>query len=247
MSDMRPIPNDPGRSKWPNRKPLMAAAAGVLAALAVTAIGCGDSPDNSSSKSAGSASPSATAHATARGDGDNDSGHGASNSPAAASQARAFTWLRPSPPPRAWHTSQLPGGVARLAYPLGWQSIRSDPGTFSAAVRAPTGEIRGYLNATPRQGAETLAVWGRFRIDHNREEGDVDVKPIASATNLRFRRGHGSCVIDTYTSSSGRGYREVACIVAGARATTVVVGAAPPAQWPRQGPAIERAISSFLT
>jgi len=102
MSDMRPIPNDPGRSKWPNRKPLMAAAAGVLAALAVTAIGCGGSAGNSSSTSAGSASPSATAHATARGDGDNDSGHGASNSPAAASQARAFTWLRPSPPPRAY-------------------------------------------------------------------------------------------------------------------------------------------------
>jgi hypothetical protein len=54
-------------------------------------------------------------------------------------------------------------------------------------------------------------------------------------------------VIDTYTSSTGRSYREVACIVAGARATTVVVGAAPPAQWSRQGPALERAISSFLT
>ena len=137
--------------------------------------------------------------------------------------------------------------MARLAYPLGWQSIRSDPGTFSAAVRAPTGEIRGYLNATPRQGAETLSNWSSFRLDHNRDEGDVDVKPVASATNLRFRGGHGSCVIDTYRSSSGRSYREIACIVAGARATTVVVGAAPPAQWPRQGPALERAISSFLT
>jgi len=137
--------------------------------------------------------------------------------------------------------------VAQLAYPLGWQSIRSDPGTFSAALRAPSGEIWGYLNATPRQGAETLSGWGSFRVDHNRDEGDVNVQPLASATNLRFRRGHGSCVIDTYTSSSGRDYREVACIVAGAEATTVVVGAAPPTQWPRQGHAIERAISSFLT
>jgi hypothetical protein len=159
----------------------------------------------------------------------------------------AFSWLRPSPPPPPWHTGRLPGGVARLAYPLGWRSIRSDPGTFSAALRAPTGEIRGYLNATPRQGTETLSNWGSFRLDHNRDEGDVDVTQIASATNLQFRGGHGSCVIDVYRSSSGRSYREVACIVAGATATTVVVGAAPPAQWSRQGPALERAISSFLT
>ena len=164
-----------------------------------------------------------------------------------ARQARAFVWLQPSPPPRPWHTGRLPGGVARLAYPLGWQSIRSDPGTFSAAVRAPTGEIRGYLNATPRQGTETLSNWGSFRLDHNRDEGDVDVRRVASATGLRFRSGHGSCVIDVYKTSTGRSYREVACIVAGAKATTVVVGAAPPAQWSQQGPALERAISSFLT
>ncbi len=73
------------------------------------------------------------------------------------------------------------------------------------------------------------------------------MRPVASATNLRFRDAHGSCVIDDYTSSSGHSYREIACIVAGASATTVVVGAAPPAQWRRQGPAIKRAISSFLT
>ena len=73
------------------------------------------------------------------------------------------------------------------------------------------------------------------------------MKRVASATNLRFRVAHGSCVIDTYTSSTGRRYREIACLVAGASATTVVVGAAPPARWQRQGPAIERAVSSFLT
>jgi hypothetical protein len=205
----------------PRRLALFAAPAVVLATLAFAATGCGGGYGGGSSST--------------------------TSAPQATSQPRAFAWLRPSPPPRAWHTSQLPGGVARLAYPLGWQSIRSDPGTFSAAVRAPTGEILGYLNATPRQGAETLSNWGSFRLDHNRDEGDVDVKSVASATSLRFRSGHGSCVIDTYTTSSGRSYREVACIVAGARATTVVVGAAPPAQWPRQGPALERAISSFLT
>jgi hypothetical protein len=205
----------------PRRLALFAAPAVVLATLALAAAGCGGGYSGGSSRS--------------------------TSAPQAASQPRAFVWLRPSPAPRAWHTSRLPGGVARLAYPPSWQSIRSDPGTVSAAVRAPTGEIRGYLNATPQQGAETASNWSSFRLDHNRDEGDMDVKPVASATNLRFRDGHGSCVIDTYTTSTGRGYREIACIVAGASATTVVVGAAPPAQWSRQGPALEHAISSFLT
>jgi hypothetical protein len=134
-----------------------------------------------------------------------------------------------------------------MAYPLRWRSIRSDPGTVSAATRAESGAIRGYLNATPQQGAETLGSWSSFRIDHNGDEGDVNVRQVASATGLRFRDAHGSCVIDDYTSSTGRDYREIACIVAGASATTVVVGAAPPAEWAQQGPAIERAISSFIT
>ncbi len=170
-----------------------------------------------------------------------------SGSQAAANRPQAFAWLRPSATPPSWHTSPLPDGAARMAYPLRWRSIRSDPGTVSAATRAESGAIRGYLNATPQQGAETLASWSSFRIDHNGDEGDVNVRQVASATGLRFRDAHGSCVIDNYTSSTGRDYREIACIVAGASATTVVVGAAPPAQWAQQGPAIERAISSFIT
>ena len=205
----------------PRRLALFAAPAVVAMLAMLAAAGCGGGYSAGSSRS--------------------------TTAPQATSQARAFAWLRPSPAPRAWHMSQLPSGVARLAYPPDWRPIRSDPGTVSAAVRSMRGRIDGYLNATPRQGAETLSNWASFRVDHNRDEGDVNVKPIASATNLRFRGGHGSCVIDTYTSSTGRSYREVACIVAGAQATTVVVGAAPPAQWSRQGPALERAISSFLT
>jgi hypothetical protein len=171
---------------------------------------------------------------------------GSAGSPPAGS-AQAFDWLRPSPVPRAWQQSPLPDGTARLAYPAGWRPIRSDPGTVSAALRAGDGEIQGYLNATPQQGDETLAGWSSFRPDHNRDEGDVNVTLDASATNLGFPGAKGSCLIDDYTSSTGHRYREIACIVAGASATTVVVGAAPPEQWPRQGPAIERAISSFAT
>ena len=175
-------------------------------------------------------------------------GSSSSASTSAPSQTRAFAWLHPAPAPHTWHRSVLPSGAARLAYPHHWRSITSDPGTVTAAVRAGNKRIQGYLNATPQQGPETLSNWGTFRLDHNREEGDVDVTPIASATNLRFRGGaHGSCVIDGYTSSSGHRYREIACIVAGKSATTVVVGAAPPSAWQQQAPALERSISAFQT
>ena len=103
--------------------------------------------------------------------------------------------------------SPLPDGTARLAYPRRWRSIRSDPGTVSAALRSEKGRILGYLNATPQEGAETLSNWSSFRLDHNRDEGDVGVKLVASGTNLRFRGARGSCVIDDYRSSSGHGYR----------------------------------------
>ena len=143
--------------------------------------------------------------------------------------------------------SRLPNGSASLAFPAHWRSIVSDPGTRSAATRTGSGRIAGYLNVTPRQGPETLANWSTFRVDHNRDEGDTNVRLVASASNLAFRRGHGSCVIDDYLSSSGHPYREIACIVAGAKATTVIVGAAPPADWHAQAPALERSISAFKT
>ncbi len=170
-----------------------------------------------------------------------------SGSEPAAGHAGAFAWLRPSPPPRRWHTASLPDGAAQLAYPHRWRAIRSDPGTVSAALRSGSGSIQGYLNATPQQGAETLSNWSRFRPAHNRDEGDTQVTELAAADSRRFRSGDGSCVVDGYASSSGHRFREIACIVDGGPATTVVVGAAPPSYWQRERPVIERAISSFQT
>jgi hypothetical protein len=165
---------------------------------------------------------------------------------AATRSAGAFAWLRPAAPPAGWARVALPSGAAAFAYPPGWRQIQSDPGTVSAALMGPGRHIRGYLNATPRQGAETLADWARFRPAHNREEGDRHVVRDASARGLRFRTGSGSCVIDHYSTVSAR-YREIACLVRGSRASTVVVGAALPADWPRLAPQLERAISSFAT
>jgi hypothetical protein len=165
---------------------------------------------------------------------------------AAPRSAGPFAWLRPAAPPAGWARAALPSGAAALAYPPGWHQIQSDPGTVSAALMGPGRHIRGYLNATPRQGPETLADWAHFRPAHNRDEGDRHVVPEASARGLRFRTGSGSCVIDHYSTVSAR-YREIACLVRGSRASTVVVGAALPGDWARLAPQLERAISSFAT
>jgi hypothetical protein len=102
------------------------------------------------------------------------------------------------------------------------------------AARSPGDRFRGYLNLTPRQGTETLANWPSFRIQHLREEeSSKDVRLIPSAHGLGFRSGRGSCVIDSYRTSRTR-YREIACLVAGTRTSSVLVGAAPSKTWAEQ-------------
>ena len=155
-----------------------------------------------------------------------------------------FAWLRPAAPPPSWKVARSSGGA--LAYPPGWKQIKTDPGTASAALLGPGGRIDGYLNATPNQGTETLAHWSRFRPAHNREEGDVNVRLVASARDLKFRGGRGSCVIDTYTTSKAS-YREIACLVAGRRSPAVIVAAAPVELWNRHAATLRRAVSSFGT
>ncbi|MDX6617385.1 MAG: hypothetical protein QOD60_2476 [Solirubrobacterales bacterium] len=158
--------------------------------------------------------------------------------------AAAFGWLAPSAPPRAWAAARLPAGPSVLAHPTSWRAIKTDAGTVSVA-RKSNGQITGYLNVTPQSGDETLANWPAFRAAHNREEGDEDVTQSAAATGLAFRDAKGSCVIDDYSTTTNRRYREIACIVEGPSATTVVVGAAPPRLWQGTAPVLERAISGF--
>jgi hypothetical protein len=155
-----------------------------------------------------------------------------------------FAWLHPSPPPTGWKIARTAGG-ATFGYPPGWRAIKTDPGTASVALLSNTGRIDGFLNATPKQGGETLANWSRFRPQHNSGEGDRHERIIASTRNARFRVGHGSCVIDTYATSKAD-YREIACLVVGKRSTAVMVAAAPTALWDRQAATLERAVSSFV-
>jgi hypothetical protein len=174
-------------------------------------------------------------------------GGAASGSTSVDGRAPAFRWLRPRPAPHGWKLARLPSGAATFAYPSSWRPIRTDPGTASVALIGDGRSIRGYLNATPRQGTETRANWPSFRIRHLREDdSSKDVRLIASAHRLRFRSGRGSCVIDSYRTSRTR-YREIACLVAGARTSSVIVGAAPSKTWAQRAATIERAIASLRT
>ena len=156
-----------------------------------------------------------------------------------------FAWLHPASPPAGWTVARTARG-GTLAYPPGWKPIKTDPGTASVALLGDGDRIDGFLNATPKQGTETLANWSRFRPAHNREEGDRNVRVVASARDLKFRGGRGSCVIDTYTTSKAT-YREIACLVSGRKSSAVIVAAAPVELWKHQAATLRRAVSSFGT
>jgi hypothetical protein len=166
-------------------------------------------------------------------------------SPIDPAPATAFKWAHPTSTPVGWRLAVTPSG-ASFAYPTAWRTIESDPGTVSAAPAGRRPAFRGYLNATPQSGGETLANWTRFRVAHVAAEGARDVRLDGAAHGLRFPGGAtGSCVIDSYSTHVTR-FREIACIVAGRR-TTVVVAAAPATGWARRAPLLELAVSSFAT
>lgn len=173
-------------------------------------------------------------------------GSGAGTAPAY--ETGAFAWVRPEALAPGWSSLRLPGSPARLPLPPGWRPARGDSGTRTAELTGPATRIRGYLNATPRQGRETLADWASFRVDHNRDEGERDDKLLAAARDLPFAGGAtGSCILDSYRTISGHRYRELACIVAGHSATTVIVVAAPPGRWAAERSQLRRAIDGFTT
>src|SRR6185436_17535775 len=99
--------------------------------------------------------------------------------------AGPFAWLRPAPPPTGRKVARIAGG-STLAYPPGWRAIKTDRGTASVALLGGGDRIDAFLNATPKQGPETLANWRRFRPQHNRGEGNRRVRVAASASDVSF-------------------------------------------------------------
>jgi len=152
--------------------------------------------------------------------------------------------LRPAPAPAGWRRVAIPSGAA-FSTPPGWRAVKGDRGTASAALLDASGRYRGYLNLTPRQSTESLANWATFRVAHNRDEHATQDVVQSTAHGLRFRDGaRGSCVQDAYATTSGAHYVEIACLVAGRRISTVVVGAALAGAWPQLRPTLQRAVSA---
>jgi hypothetical protein len=160
--------------------------------------------------------------------------------------ASALAALHPQAAPRGWRDARTSTGAV-LHYPPSWRWSRGDTGSATAILPGHSQHLLGYLNATPRQGAETLADWASFRVRHNVREGDSSVVTEAVASAVPFRNGSATCVRDRYRTSIRARYIEIACLVRGAIATSVIVAAAPPSAWARVSPDLYRALSAFTT
>jgi hypothetical protein len=133
-----------------------------------------------------------------------------------------------------------------LSYPPTLSRIASDADAVSVGRLGPAGSYLLYLNATPRQGAENLTHWAAFRLSLLRSDEASSVHQDGAASGVRFRGGTGSCVNDDYVTKIGtHHYEEIACLVFGKRGGSVVVAAAPAAQWPRVRLPLERAVAAY--
>jgi hypothetical protein len=170
---------------------------------------------------------------------------GARVTPASPATPATFRWLVPAPAPSGWKHRSLSSGGATLAYPTSLAPIRGDIGSVTVQRKDSSGRVLVYLNATPRQGSETLTNWPTFRMAHNRAE-DKTVQEDARAVGLPFYGGVGSCVIDHYiTKFHANHYREIACFVQGRTAASVIVAAALESEWPRAVALLEHAVSAY--
>lgn len=218
--------SDPESRRMKRHRPVILAVAGVIVAAVVA---------TTAALASGSGKSAATGGGTPAG-----------ATPASDHVPAAFGWLHAGPAPGGWHQATLPGGGAVLSYPPSLHPGPGDRGTVTADLTTAPGPVLAYLNVTPRQGDETLANWATFRLGHLRDDDARSATLDASATGLHFRGGTGSCVIDDYlTKAGGNHYREIACYVQGAHAASVLIAAAPAADWGTYAGQLERAVSAF--
>ena len=160
---------------------------------------------------------------------------------------RSFPSLAPAAAPAGWMHAELPNGTAALSYPPSLRPLAGDKDAVSAAQRGPGGTFQLFLNATPRQGTETAAHWAAFRLRLLRADDAATAHQDAAAQGVKFRGGTGSCVIDDYiTRIRAHHFQEIACLVQGRTSASVVVAAAPAAQWARARPLLLRAVGAYV-
>jgi hypothetical protein len=174
-------------------------------------------------------------------------GHGsASQMTAPEAGATAFAWFHAEPAPAGWRHMELPDATAVLSIPPNATPVPGDPGTVSATVTAPNGDLGIYLNATPRQGDESPFNWPEFRLAHLTGEHAASAERLSNRARMSFRGGLGTCVEDTYVTRVGaHRYREIACLVAGTRGSSVLVAAAPADSWDLYSPVMEQTVDAY--
>lgn len=133
-----------------------------------------------------------------------------------------------------------------MAFPPDMHRVPSDKGAVSAAKSGANGSFELYLNATPRQGHETLADWPGFRLEHLTEDDASSAHLISQNHGVRFLGGTGTCVIDQYvTKAKSHHFTELACFVKGSTGSSVIVAAAPTANWTVAAPVLKQAVAAY--
>jgi hypothetical protein len=152
------------------------------------------------------------------------------------------------PAPAGWRRAALPGDQAVLAYPPSMHLVSGDPGTVSAAQLSSSGAYLMYLNATPRQGTESLRNWPAFRLRHLLDDDASAARLLAQSRGVSFAGGTGSCVVDAYVTKIHRHhYTELACYVQGRTSASVIIAAAPTAGRATLPRALTRAVGAYQT
>lgn len=197
-------------------------AAGVIAAFALS--GCAGSTSGTSASKASGAGQQSARHRGSAG----------------------FAWFHSRPTPDTWQRVSLPNGTAVLSYPRSLHPLHSDKGTVTEGITTKSGFVLVYLNATPRQGNETLRNWPDFRVQHLLGENASAATRAGQATGLEFRGGRGSCLLDSYTTKVGANhYREIACFVQGAHGASVLVAATAAADWGSYAGLLEEVVNAY--
>ena len=163
---------------------------------------------------------------------------------AAGSRAASFRWFAAAPAPATWRHRALSPGAGILSYPATFVSGNDRDGIARERLDRH-GTVLIYLDASPKQGPESLRDWPSYRIGVVRRESN-DVHEDGHAFGLPFRGGSGSCVLDDYrTRVKNHHYREIACFVQGRGHATVLIAAALESEWARAVKILERAVDAY--
>jgi hypothetical protein len=161
-------------------------------------------------------------------------------------QSRAFPALTRAAAPATWRQLTLPNGTAVLSYPPSLRPVSGDKDAVTVARLSPAGTYLLYLNATPRQGTENSQNWAAARLAHLHADETASARQDAAASGIAFLGGTGSCVLDEYVTEIGaHHYKEIACLVQGRSGASVIVAAAPAAQWTQAAPVLEQAVAAY--